>query len=142
MASAPASAAAPASASASAIASASAAPSASAPFVVPDTIIAQHVLIAYKGAKGAPKEVTRSKADAKALADKVRKEAIGGATFGDLAAKYSDDTATKDGLGSLGKFKRESKVKPFADVAFALKVDEISDVVETPFGFHIIKRTQ
>jgi parvulin-like peptidyl-prolyl isomerase len=101
------------------------------------------VLIAYKGAKGAPKEVTRSKADAKTLAEKVRKEALAaGANFSDLAQKYSDDAGSKDNQGSLGKFKPESKVKPFADAAFALRVDQISDVVETPFGFHVIKRTQ
>jgi len=121
---------------------ASAAPTASAPFVVPDKIIAQHVLITYKGAKNAPKGVTRSKDEAKALATKVRDEAKGGKAFEELVAQYSEDPESKARLGSVGKKSKDELVKPFADAAFALRVNEISDVVESPFGFHVIKRAQ
>lgn len=121
---------------------ASPAPSASAPFVVPDSIIAQHVLIIYKGAKSAPKSVTRSKDEARALAVKVRDEAKAGKAFEGLVTAYSEDPASKDRLGSVGKITREKVVKEFADAAFALRVNEISDVVESPFGFHVIKRSQ
>ena len=100
------------------------------------------MLVAYKGAKNAPANVTRSKADAKARADDVRKKALAGDDFSELAKTYSDDPGSRDRLGSVGKFKRDGMVKPFSDAAFALKVDEISDVVETPFGFHVIKRTE
>lgn len=109
---------------------------------VPDTVAAQHVLVAYKGAKAAPKGVTRSKADAKKRADEVFEKAKGGTDFSSLVAEYSDDVGSKDRQGSLGKFNRESKVKPFADAAFALAVDQISEPVETDFGFHVIKRNQ
>jgi len=105
-------------------------------------VACQHVLVAYKGAKNAPVGVTRSKAEAKARADEVRTKALAGTDFTELAQTYSDDPGSRDRMGSVGKFKREGMVKPFSDAAFALKVDGISDVVETPFGFHVIKRNQ
>jgi len=115
---------------------------AAAPEKPPEWITAQHVLVAYKGAKNAPKTVTRSKADAKKRADEVATKAKAGDDFTALVKEYSDDAATAERLGSLGKFKPEGMVKPFSDAAFALKVDETSGVVETPFGFHVIKRNQ
>ena len=124
----------------SASTSASAAPAASAP--APDAIAAQHVLVAYKGAKNAPPNVTRSKAEAKARAGEVLAKARAGEDMAALAQTYSDDQGSRERLGSAGKFKRDGMVKPFSDAAFALQVDQISDVVETPFGFHVIKRNQ
>jgi NIMA-interacting peptidyl-prolyl cis-trans isomerase 1 len=134
-------------AAASAVPSAppSAAASASAPAatpVVPDAIAAQHVLVAYKGADKAPKGVTRTKADARKRAEEVAVKAKGGADFSALVAEYSDDPAAKERQGSLGKFKREAMAKSFSDAAFALAVGESSVAVETPFGFHVIKRNQ
>jgi len=137
----PASTPAPASASPEA-ASGSASPAASAPKPVPDAIAAQHVLVAYKGAKGAPKTITRSKADAKKRAEEVLAKAKGGADFAALAAEYSDDPGSKERMGSVGKFTRDKMTKPFSDAAFALDVDEVSGVVESDFGFHVIKRNQ
>jgi len=119
---------------------ATAAPSASA--AAPDTIAAQHVLVAWKGAKGAPKGVTRSKADAKKRAEEVVTKAKGGTDFSALVSEFTDDEGTKERQGSLGKFNRASKVKAFADAAFALAVGEISAPVESEFGFHVIKRNQ
>lgn len=116
-----------------------AAPSSSA--ATPDRIAAQHVLVAYKGAKGA-KDVKRSKAEAKTLAEEVQKKAAAGTDFAELAKQYSDDEASRERLGSVGTFDRTSKVKPFADAAFALPVDGVSAVVESQFGFHVIKRNQ
>ena len=141
-----ASAAAPA-ASASATASATSAPasptaSASAAAVVPETVAAQHVLVAYKGAEKAPKGVTRTKTEAKKRAEEVAEKAKSGADFSALVAEYSDDPAAKERQGSVGKFKRAAMAKPFSDAAFALAVDQSSGAVETPFGFHVIKRNQ
>lgn len=129
---------------ASVAASASAPPSAaaSAPKPPPDSVACQHVLVAYKGAKNAPPNVTRSKAEAKARAQEVLAKARAGEDMAALAQTYSDDQGSRERLGSAGKFKRDGMVKPFSDAAFALEVDQISDVVETPFGFHVIKRNQ
>jgi peptidyl-prolyl cis-trans isomerase NIMA-interacting 1 len=120
----------------------SATTSASAPFVVPDAIAAQHILVAYKGAEKAPKGITRSKPEAKKRAEEVATKAKSGTDFSSLVAEYSDDPAAKERQGSLGKFTREKMAKPFSDAAFQLRVDESSAPVETPFGFHVIKRNQ
>jgi hypothetical protein len=134
-------AAAPAAPSTGTAASAGAAPSASA-VVPPDAIIAQHVLVAYKGARRAPRGVTRSKSDAKARAQEALSKIRAGSAFEDVVKQYSDDAGSVDRMGSLGKFRRGDMDPSFATAAFALKPGEVSDVVETPFGFHVIKRTQ
>jgi hypothetical protein len=108
----------------------------------PDTIIAQHLLVAYKGAKRAPKGVTRSKTEAKARAQEALTKVRSGAPFEDVVKQYSDDQGSAERLGSLGKFHKSDMDPAFSGAAFALKVGEVSDVVETPFGFHVIKRTQ
>jgi hypothetical protein len=131
-----------ASAAPSATASASATATASAPAVVPDAISAQHVLVAFKGAEKAPKGVTRTKAEAKKRAEEVAAKAKAGTDFSELVAEYSDDPAAKERRGSVGKFTRDKMAKPFSDAAFALAVDQTGGPVETPFGFHVIKRNQ
>ena len=108
----------------------------------PESVAAQHVLITYRGAKNAPKEVKRTKAAAKTLADEVAAKAKAGTDFTALVKEYSEDPGTKDRLGSVGKFTPDKMVKPFSDAAFQLGVDEVSAPVESEFGFHIIKRNQ
>ena len=108
----------------------------------PTEIAAQHILVAYRGADRAPPGVTRSKAQAMARAAEVDAKAKAGEDFTALVAQYSDDPAAKDRMGSLGKFRRDKMDKAFSDAAFQLRVDEVSDVVETRFGFHVIKRNQ
>ena len=133
-----------ASASASAAASTDMAPASTtaAPVAPPDAIIAQHILVIYKGAKRAPKGITRTKADAKARAQEALGKVRGGAAFADVVKEYSDDTGSAERMGSVGKFHRDDMDPAFSAAAFALKVGDVSDVVETPFGFHVIKRTQ
>ena len=63
------------------------------------------------------------------------------ADFAALAKEYSDGPS-KDKGGDLGTFKKGAMHKNFEEAAWKLKVDEISDIVETPFGFHVIKRTK
>jgi len=103
---------------------------------------ASHVLIQYKGSMRAGPNITRSKEEAKKLATEVMNKAKKGADFAALAKQYSDEPGAKDRAGALGKFTKAQMVKPFADAAFAMKPGEISSVVETDFGFHVIKRTE
>jgi parvulin-like peptidyl-prolyl isomerase len=107
----------------------------------PEEVAAQHILVAYRGAKRAAKGVTRTKAQAKQAALEVLAKARQGEDFSDLAREHSD-CPSKANRGNLGKFRRESMDPKFSEAAFRLKVGEISDVVETPFGYHIIKRNQ
>src|SRR5688500_10758079 len=75
-------------------------PPAPTPTAAPEQIAAQHVLVAWKGAKNAPVSITRSKADAKTRADEVAAKAKAkGADFSELVAVYTDDEATKGRQG-------------------------------------------
>ncbi len=72
-------------------------------------------------------------------ANDIRQQLLNGADFATLAAKYSTDTATKDKGGDLGWFAKGVMVPEFEQVAFSLKVGEISQPVKTQFGYHIIQ---
>jgi peptidyl-prolyl cis-trans isomerase NIMA-interacting 1 len=127
--------------SAIAPASASGAAAATAP-VRPTRIGARHVLIQYMGAKSAPSSIVRTREQAYAVAREVWKRAKGGEDFARLAVEYSDEPNAGSRGGSLGVFGHGQMVQQFEDAAFALKVGEISPIVETPFGYHIILRTE
>jgi peptidyl-prolyl cis-trans isomerase D len=75
------------------------------------------------------------------LAQNIRQQLREGADFAQLAKLHSDDTASAADGGDLGYFGRGMMVSEFEAAAFALRPGQISDVVQTPFGFHIIKVT-
>jgi hypothetical protein len=109
---------------------------------LPDEISASHILISYKGADRADSKITRSKQAARKEAERIRGLITnGGKDFADMAKKHSDGPSGPKG-GDLGSFKFEVMAQPFSEAAFDLNIDEVSEVVETGFGFHIIKRTQ
>jgi parvulin-like peptidyl-prolyl isomerase len=107
--------------------------------VPPGNIRASHILISYQGIPQI--NATRTKEEAKALAEDLLARVQAGESFDELARTHSDCPTAEKG-GDLGFFKEGRMVKPFEDAAFALKADEISGVVETKFGYHLIKRTQ
>ena len=107
----------------------------------PEQISARHILIAYQGAQRAAENVTRTKDEARALAAQVLSDVRGGKDWDELWKQYSNEPGGQEG-GSLGIFGRGQMVPAFEKAAFALKVDELSEVVETPFGFHVVQRTK
>ena len=104
-------------------------------------IAASHILIQWRGATRAPPRITRTRAEARALIGQLSNRAKRGDDFATLAKKFSDGPSGPRG-GVLGRFGRRTMVKPFSDAAFSLRVGEMSDVVETVFGYHIILRTE
>ncbi len=106
-------------------------------YSVPEERRASHILVkAEAGAPAAEREKARAKAEA--LLAEVRKTP---AAFAELARKNSDDSGSAAQGGDLDYFGRGQMVKPFEDSAFALKPGEISGIVESDFGFHIITLT-
>lgn len=96
---------------------------------------ASHVLV--KAPKEAPAaERAKAKAKAQALLDKLRADP---ASFAAVATKESDDPGSAARGGDLDFFARGAMVKPFEDAVFAMKPGEISNLVESDFGFHIIR---
>jgi len=80
-----------------------------------------------------------AKQQARQKAQELLEEIKQGADFAELARKYSDDPASAKQGGELGWFGHQQMVKEVTNAAFALQPGQVSDVVETPFGFHIIK---
>ena len=99
-----------------------------------ESVRASHILISVpKGADAA------AKAQARAKAETVLKDAKGGKDFAALAKEHSADPGSAANGGDLGFFQQGQMVGPFNDAAFTLSPGTISDLVETEFGFHIIK---
>ncbi|MDX1777604.1 MAG: peptidylprolyl isomerase, partial [Thermodesulfobacteriota bacterium] len=103
-------------------------------FEVPEKIKVSHILIAFDSNAGED-----AKAEKKKQAEQILYTAKAGENFAELAQQFSDDAATKKRGGVLGFFPRGSKSSEIEEVAFNLKKDEVSDIVLTDKGYHIIK---
>jgi peptidyl-prolyl cis-trans isomerase D len=99
---------------------------------------ASHILVTYSGAGASAPDKAAALAKAQALLGQVRAKP---ADFARLAKENSKDPGSAVQGGDLGWFGRGAMVKPFEDAAFALKEGQVSDVVESSFGFHIIQVT-
>jgi parvulin-like peptidyl-prolyl isomerase len=92
----------------------------------------------YQGS--ARSTATRSKAEAQQQIETIKQQLDGGVDFAELARQHSDCPSGQQG-GDLGAFGRGQMVKPFEETAFGMQVGQTSGVVETDFGYHIIRRT-
>lgn len=108
----------------------------------PARVGVRHVLVKHKAAKNAPETVTRSREEACLRALEARDKMLAGADFDAIVTEYSDEKGAADRRGSLGSVERAEVAPPFADAAFELSIGQMSDVVETDFGFHLILRSE
>ncbi|WP_437289944.1 peptidylprolyl isomerase [Sorangium sp. So ce406] len=104
---------------------------------------AKHLLVMYKGSRRAPPTIERTKEEAQARATEAMKKAKADPSkFADIVKEYSDEPGADKRGGDLGKFPKGAMVPEFQAGLETIKVGEVSDLVETPFGFHVILRTQ
>ena len=102
-------------------------------YQVPSRVHAEHILLMTVGKTDAEVDEIRKKAE------DVLKQAKKGAKFDELAKKYSEDPGSKDKGGDLGWLVQGQTVPEFEKMAFSLQPGQISDLVKTQYGFHIIK---
>jgi len=103
-----------------------------------DQVRASHILLMYQGSQRST--ASRSKADAQQQIAAIKQQLDGGGDFAELARQHSDCPSGKQG-GDLGAFGRDQMVPEFEQTTFALQVGDTSGVIETGFGYHIIRRT-
>lgn len=108
----------------------------------PEEVGARHILVQHVESKRLSEGITRTREAARARAQECLLKLREGADFTEMVAEYTDEPGGAERGGDLGLFPRGVMVESFTEAAFALKVGEISEVIETPFGFHIIKRTR
>jgi peptidyl-prolyl cis-trans isomerase D len=102
-------------------------------YQVPNRVHVQHILLMTVGKTDAEVDEIKKKAE------DILKQAKKGGKFEDLAKKYSEDPGTKDKGGDLGWIVQGQTVPEFEKTAFSLNPGQISDLVRTQYGFHIIK---
>ncbi|MDR5727211.1 MAG: peptidyl-prolyl cis-trans isomerase [Terriglobia bacterium] len=106
-------------------------------FSVPEEVRVRHILIAV------PQNVdAKTVAAAQAKAEDILKQLKNGANFADLAKKYSDDPGSKTQGGELGFIQHGATVPAFDQAAFSLQPGQLSGVIHTQFGFHILQVEQ
>jgi peptidyl-prolyl cis-trans isomerase NIMA-interacting 1 len=106
------------------------------------SIAVKHILIKHAFAKNADRAVKRSREEACLRALEAHDKIRAGAEFGAVVREYSEEPGAAASEGSIGFVDRGDLSPPFADAAFRLDVEELSDVVETEYGFHVILRTE
>ena len=107
----------------------------------PEQVEARHLLVSFKGARNATADAAKRDKEAARLraTDLLAQVNKADADFAAIASANTDEPAGKAKAGGLGWFSRDAMDKAFSDAAFALNKGQISGLVETPFGFHIIQ---
>jgi peptidyl-prolyl cis-trans isomerase SurA len=101
----------------------------------PGEVHASHIMIRFQNQNPSPQDTAQAYAKIKALKDSL----ASGADFAALATAHSEDPGSAGRGGDLGYFSRRRWVQPFDEVAMNLKPGQLSDIVRTPYGYHIIK---
>jgi NIMA-interacting peptidyl-prolyl cis-trans isomerase 1 len=109
---------------------------------MPTRIGARHILVMHQRSLQKPESVSRTREEARARADECLAALRSGAAWEAVVGECSDEPGAAERAGDLGVFERGAMVKAFSDAAFQLEVKALSDLVETPYGFHIIQRTE
>ena len=108
---------------------------------LPPKMAGAHILIQYKGAEGAPETLTRSKEEAlKRLHEAETKIKADISKFGEIAKQYSEDPSAPMNGGDLGVWSQGQMVPEFEEAIAKIKIGELSQPVESPFGYHLILR--
>ena len=102
-----------------------------------EQIQASHVLVSHVNAQNSSSLLT--KAEALERIQDLKSQVLSGMSFSEIATDFSDCPSAEKG-GDLGKFGRGAMVQAFDIAAFELEVGEVSEVVETEFGYHLIHR--
>jgi len=109
-------------------------------FTNPERIRVSHILSIFPWVQDESiEENDQDKKEAKDKIEFVQEQLEKGAEFGDMAREYSDDASNSADGGDLGFITRGQMVEEFENAAFALDIDEVSGIVETEFGYHLIK---
>lgn len=111
------------------------------PQLGPAQVYVRHVLVSFVGTRTEVEGVTRTREEAQALIAQVHDAAAAEpARFEEIAAEFSDEPGAAESGGDLGQVTRGQMVPIFERAAFALEVGQVSPVIETAFGYHVIYR--
>jgi parvulin-like peptidyl-prolyl isomerase len=109
-------------------------------FTIPERVRVSHILSAFPWTTDdSMEENEQGMNKAREKIEFVNQQLENGAEFGDMAREYSDDTSNSPDGGDLGFITRGQMEENFEDTAFALEVGEVSDIIETSYGYHILK---
>jgi len=102
-------------------------------FNIPETVHARHILVMCPAESDEAK-----KTEKKALAEECRKQLLAGSDFAEMASKYSECPSKSEG-GDLGTFPKGRMVPEFETAAFSQKINDIGEIIQTQYGYHIIQ---
>lgn len=108
----------------------------------PKQVGAKHILVMHIKSKDHPESIKRTRDEAYKRAQECLVKVRSGGNWNALVKEYSDEPGADERHGDLGVFARGQMVKAFTEASFELRVNQVSEVVETPYGFHIIQRTE
>lgn len=111
------------------------------PDTSPGRISVSHILVRHVGSRRAPEGMTRSRGDACLRTEKALQALKQGRDFAELVAEFSDERGAETRAGSIGSIEPEDVDPSFGAAAFSLEVNQVSNIVESRSGFHIILRT-